>query len=84
MNEAPKISGITQEEIDAARRMPPAEKLVAGLRMFDEECRLLREEIRQKFPELSAEEVEHVLGERLDVIHDRAGREYGLRLGLIP
>lgn len=84
MNEAPKTSSVTQEEIDAARRMPPAEKLVAGLRMFDEECRLLREEIRQKFPELTNEEVEHVLGERLDVIHDRAGREYCLRLGLIP
>jgi len=84
MGEQPGYSGPSQEEIEEARRMSPEDKLMAGARLFDEECRLLRNEIRRVSPELAPEEVERILCERLDIIHDRAGREFCLRSGLIP
>lgn len=74
----------TAEEIDAARRMSPEEKLLAGPRLFDEERKTLTEEMRQAFPEADDATIQQFVVERLDIIHDRAGREYCLSLGLPP
>ncbi|MFO0888771.1 MAG: hypothetical protein U0790_06440 [Isosphaeraceae bacterium] len=38
----------------AARRMSPEEKLLAGPRLFDEECERIRAELRSENPGLSA------------------------------
>ncbi len=68
-----------REKVLQARKMSPEEKFLAGLRMFDEECRLRREKIREQFPEATAEEVEHILNERLT-----AEREQEERQGPVP
>ena len=53
------------ERVYRAREMDPGEKLIAGIRMFDEECEQRRTEIRKEFPELSDEEVQAELRRQL-------------------
>lgn len=65
--------GPTQELADAlfmdkvrqARCMSPAEKLLAGPRLFDRTCRWMAAGIRDEFPNADEQTVQHILGERL-------------------
>jgi hypothetical protein len=50
----------TLEELEAARRMTFEEKLLAGGRLFDQECEIIRRRIRQLMPDAS-EELQHDL-----------------------
>ncbi|HBI45456.1 MAG TPA: hypothetical protein DDY78_21770 [Planctomycetales bacterium] len=63
----------TQEQIDAiyrkrvlqARRMSPEEKFLAGPRLFDRECQIMRDGFRSERPDATEVEVEAILRQRL-------------------
>jgi hypothetical protein len=42
-----------RERVLRARRTPPEEKLWGGLRMFEEECELVKDCLRRHFPDAS-------------------------------
>ena len=49
------------EQVRAARRMTPDERVLAGLRMFDAGCDAIRLCIREHFPRASDSDVERML-----------------------
>jgi hypothetical protein len=57
---------IYREEIRAAREMDPGEKLMAGPRMFEYECRVAAMGIRYLYPELTESQVQKVLTQRIE------------------
>ncbi|MDP6111156.1 MAG: hypothetical protein QGG53_04745 [Planctomycetota bacterium] len=59
------IQHIDKERVERARQMTPAEKLLAGPRLFEEVCERMRAGIRYQFPEADEAEVEKILKERL-------------------
>jgi hypothetical protein len=52
-------------KVRRAREMPPVEKLLAGPRLFDYACRIMRDGIRAHHPEADDAEVTRLLRERL-------------------
>jgi hypothetical protein len=44
------IDQLYRERVLRARAMPPEEKLVMGLRLFDRSCRIMADGIRGEFP----------------------------------
>jgi hypothetical protein len=61
------IHQLDREEILRARAMPPEEKLLAGVRLFDRVCRVMEDGIRDEFPEADEAEVMRILRERLAI-----------------
>ena len=75
MEPTPKlIDPLYREEIEAARRLNPEEKLLAGGRLFDAACEELRATIRRCFPQAPEDDVAALLrqvirtAERLGVL----------------
>lgn len=62
-----------QERVERARRMPPAEKLLAGGDLFDHACSITKAGIRMQNPHYSEEQVLAELRRRLEM---RRRREY--------
>lgn len=60
------ISQLAEEEIADARRGRPEDKFLAGARLFDRSCRIMKDGIRYQFPHASEEEVYAILLERLE------------------
>jgi hypothetical protein len=52
-------------KVRRARETPPVEKLLAGPRLFDYACRIVRDGIRAQHPGADAAEVTRILHERL-------------------
>lgn len=75
---------INREAVEAARRMSPAERIRLGFRLFEEECKRLADEILLEVPDADDEEVQRILQTCLEIVHDKAGREYILSQGLLP
>ena len=44
------IDSLYHEEVLRARAMPPEDKLLAGVRLFERACRIMAEGIRDEFP----------------------------------
>ena len=59
------IDAIFRERVEKARRMSPADKLLAGPRLFDQVCRRMAAGIRSQFPEADESRVQEILRERL-------------------
>lgn len=55
-----------REEVIRARAMPPEDKLLEGLRLFERVCRIMADGIRHQRPDLDADGVSALLRERLD------------------
>jgi len=55
-----------EDEIRFARETPPAEKLIAGARLFDYACAITSAGIRRQHPDASDEQVLAILRERLE------------------
>jgi hypothetical protein len=70
MIEKPRAYVRDPEAIEKARAMSISEKLLAGTRLFEEECEITRSEIRLMNPEWNGEQVESELNRRLDVARD--------------
>ena len=67
--DVPRLSAdaLFWERVEAARRQPPEDKLLAGPRLFARVCRIMMDGIRWQFPDASEEEVQRILRERLDI-----------------
>ncbi|MBU4272819.1 MAG: hypothetical protein KKE86_03530 [Planctomycetes bacterium] len=59
------IDDLYRERVEAARRMSPEDKLLAGARLFDRSCRIMADGIRAQFPEADERRVNEILRERL-------------------
>ncbi len=64
-NDADLIHAIYREKLERARRMSADEKLNAGVELFEMGIELMRDGIRDQFPELAAEVVEAEIDRRL-------------------
>jgi hypothetical protein len=63
------------EEIERARAMTPADRLLEGPRLFDRACRIMADGIRHRYPGAGAEEVARRLRAQLDLIERLESRE---------
>ena len=64
-----------RQRVLEARAMDPAEKLLAGLRLFDYACRITADGIRHQFPGISEERVREILVERLELARRLENRQ---------
>jgi len=62
------IDDIYRERVLRARRTPPEEKLLDGPRLFDFACRLMRDGIRDQYPDADAQRVEEILAQRITLL----------------
>jgi hypothetical protein len=65
MRDEPAID-FDEEDVRQARATPPAEKLIAGARLFDYACAVMIAGIRRQHPKASDEEILQIVRERLD------------------
>jgi len=57
-----------REEVLRARVRPPEKRLLDGIRLFEQSCRIMEDGIRHQYPRASPAEVRRVLSERLALI----------------
>jgi hypothetical protein len=53
------------QKVEQARRVPPEERMLEGIRMFDRECEKMRDEIRKASPGYSEADVSQEIRRRL-------------------
>ena len=58
------------ERVLRAQATPPDQKLVDGFRLFERSRGLMRDGVRHQFPDLSPEQVEAMVQERLDIVRE--------------
>jgi hypothetical protein len=61
------IEQLYREEIEAAQKMTPQERFLAGARLFDYACSITMAGIRHEHPSADEREVLRILRERLDL-----------------
>jgi hypothetical protein len=62
------IDAIYRERVLRARATPPEEKLLDGPRLFDQACRIMRDGIRDQYPDADERRVQEILLERLALL----------------
>lgn len=62
----PPTTTLDEDKLRSARDMPPAEKLIAGARLFDYACAIMVAGIRRQNPDASDEQVLAIVRERLE------------------
>lgn len=65
---AAMADALYRDEVARARAMTPADKLLEGPRLFERACRLMRDGIRHRHPDLDEAGVEQLLRTRLDYL----------------
>lgn len=61
------IDALYRAEVLRARAMPPEEKLLAGVRLFERACRIMADGIRDEFPDADDRRVQEILKARLAI-----------------
>jgi hypothetical protein len=59
---------IFRERVLRARRTPPEKKFLDGVRLFEYDCQIMKERIRNEFPDADEEHVYEVLIDRINLI----------------
>ena len=59
---------IERERIARARRTPPLEKFLAGVRLFEYSCWIMAAGVRHQFPEAEESQVAEIVRQRLDLV----------------
>ena len=65
------IDELYRERVEAARRMSPEDKLLAGARLFDLTSKIMADGVRGQFPDADEHRVQEILRRRLDLIRRR-------------
>lgn len=65
------IDEMYRERVEAARRMSPEDKLLAGARLFELSAKIMADGIRAEFPDADERRVQAILRQRLDLIRRR-------------
>jgi hypothetical protein len=61
-----RVIDLNEEEVRQARGTPPAEKLIAGARLFDYACAVMMAGIRRQYPQASDDQILQIVRERLE------------------
>ncbi len=61
------FDALFMDKVRQARLMSPAEKLLAGPRLFEQVCRWMMAGIRNEYPDADEQEVQRILTERLEL-----------------
>jgi len=69
------IDELDRDEVRRARQMRPAEKFIAGARLFDYACRITMAGIRSQHPDADDAKVLAILKDRLEWARRREERE---------
>jgi len=59
------IDALYRERVERARQMSPADKVLAGLRLFELTSRIMADGIRDQFPDADEHRIQEILRERL-------------------
>jgi hypothetical protein len=59
------IDALYWERVERARQMAPADKVQAGLRLFELTSRIMADGIRDQFPDADEHRIQEILRERL-------------------
>jgi hypothetical protein len=62
------IDDLFHQRVLRARQMPPEEKLLDGARLFDMSCRIMRDGIRNEYPEADEQRVRAILAQRIALL----------------
>ena len=62
------IDDIYWERVRTARRMSPAQRVLAGLEMFELAAAVMADGVRARFPDADDQRVRQILREQLDLI----------------
>ena len=65
------IDELYRERVETARRMSPADKLLAGLQLFDLTSRLMADGVRSQFPDADEDRVRRIVRDRLALVRRR-------------
>lgn len=66
MPSEPPITSLDEDEVRWARDTPPAQKFIAGARLFDYACAITVAGIKRQHPDATEDQVLDMLRERLD------------------
>lgn len=69
------IDELYRERVEAARRMSPEDKLLAGARLFDLTSKIMADGVRGQFPDADEHRVQEILRRRLDLIRRRENNQ---------
>ena len=69
------IDALYRERVLRARQMSPDEKFLAGPQIFERVCRLMKDGIRDEYPDADETRVHEILVQRLEI-----ARRLGLSL----
>lgn len=69
------LEELDREMIARAGQMSPPEKFFGGPRLFDQVCRLMRDGIRDEFPDADEKTVDTILRERLAIARRLENRQ---------
>jgi hypothetical protein len=61
------IEDLDRDKLEAARRMRPGEKLLAGPRLFDFACKFALADIRRRNPDATQDRLIELLRERVQI-----------------
>jgi hypothetical protein len=67
------LDELYRERVLRARRTPPEDKLLEGARLFDLTCRIMRDGIRDEYPDADEQRVEEILAQRLSLLRRLEG-----------
>lgn len=78
------LDALFREEVEAARRMSPEEKFLAGPRLFEYASQITLAGIRSQHPEATEEEIRKFFSDRLNLrerLDEQERQRYVKRLG---
>ncbi len=70
------VDGIYRDRIQRARQVPPGQKILDGLDLFDRSCEYMRVGIRNQHADADEQQVEEILARRINRL--RQVEEHGL------
>ena len=68
------VDGIFRERVLRARHTLPQDKFLAGPRLFDRVCRIMKDGIRHEFPDADENRVYEILVQRVKLARRLEGR----------
>lgn len=76
------IDSIYRDRVLRARRQSPGQKLVDGLKLFDQVCERMKSGIRYQYPQADESQVAQILRERLARL--RQVQDHGIYRPYVP
>jgi hypothetical protein len=68
------VDAIFRERVLRARRASPENKFLGGPRLFDQACRIMKDGIRNEFPNADENQVYEILVQRVNLARRLEGR----------